>query len=181
MHLLLCRESHQALVLQLNLQWVLAGHDNLEAHIELKVIHQQWICDLLAHDDLRPVHNFSLLVSQINAFSLRTVGWLDYPPLLRVFVHIVEELAAIGGQNVGRRHKVLVESSIVELHSLQVLKQVVLAGEFARTREVVDALVPLQPTLHAAVDARITPNEERLLPLTRCLPEPVVFYYIPDE
>jgi len=88
-HLLLRAETHESVVLHLNLQGVEAGYNDLDSDVKFVVVHEQGVADLLGHYYLTAIGDFGVFVGQLDALALGAVGGFDDEPLLGVFDHVV--------------------------------------------------------------------------------------------
>ena len=139
-------EPGQALLVDVDLHWLVAGDEDVDSQIELVTVNQQWVGDVLADDTgLVDIHVVDV-INKVNTSALAGVRRLHDPDIFLAFVLlqlliVVVEVAKLVRKDVGVRGEV--EGALAKplLHAHDVEAESILAGDLIRLREVVDFLV----------------------------------------
>ena len=152
-------ESGQAFVVDVDLQWVDVRHEDIHSEVEFVPVDQQWIGYVPAHDALLSrILQLAQTFDDVDAFALRTLGWLDDPQVafsllilclltLQLLGDLLEAAlkeAMLVWKQEGLWHEVEVVVAILVAHPVDVVSELVLVCELNGIQEVVDFLMLLQ-------------------------------------
>ena len=96
---LLSGKTGQAILIDIEAQRIYRSHRNVDAHIELVAIDEQWLAHVLAHDHLGPLRDLIHILRNKNAFTLRRGGRFANPGHIRFLDHRILQLEHLSRQD----------------------------------------------------------------------------------